>query len=274
MNENLRTVAANWVNLATNDLRGKIDDFIEMANSSFDEFANILGIDSQSLYNMLNGDEPIDLSTFAKILISLGLVLKVESIENAPFNRGFVRGGAQCVNNHGMRANTPRVEHPQVERTPFERPRVERTPFERPRVERTPFERPRVERTPFERPRVERTPFERPRVEHPQAERTPFDNMSTDMLVKIIRDRIWDSEIDLSRATKQELISFLLEKDRQIRNRRMRNCSHATDRCESNTTDRDIEALEEDPRVIDFKRRIIDAAKANPNLASFLRNLN
>ena len=205
---------------------------------------------------MLNGNEPIDLNTFAKILISLGLVLKVESIENAPFNinRGLVRGGAQCVNNHGMRANTPRVERPQVERTPFERPRVERTPFERPRVERTPFERPQVER--------------------PQVERTPFDSMSTDMLVKIIRDRIWDSEIDLSRATKQELISFLLEKDRQIKNRRMRNCSHATNRCESNTTDRDIEALEEDPRVIDFKRRIIEAAKANPNLASFLRNLN
>ena len=239
MNENLRTVAANWVNLATNDLRGKIENFIEMTNSSFDEFANILGIDSQSLYNMLNGDEPIDLNTFAKILISLGLVLKIESIENAPFNRGFVRGGAQCVNNHGMRMNTPRVERPQVER-----------------------------------PRVERPQVERPQVERPRVERTPFDNMSTDMLVKIIRDRIWDSEIDLSRATKHDLISFLLEKDRQIRNRRMRNCSHATDRCESNTTDRDIEALEEDPRVIDFKRRIIDAAKANPNLASFLRNLN
>lgn len=258
MNENLRTVATNWVKLATTDLREKIDTFIELANSSFDEFANILGIDPQRLYNMLNRDEPIDLNTFAKILISLGLVLKVESIENAPFNinRRFVRGGAQCVNNHGMRANTPQVEHPRVES-------IENAPFNRR------FVRGGTQCVNNHDMRVNTS-----RVERPQVERTPFDNMSTDMLVKIIRDRIWDSEIDLSRATKKELISFLLEKDRQIKNRRMRNCSHTTNRCESNTTDRDIEALEEDPRVIDFKRRIIEAAKANPNLASFLRNLN
>lgn len=82
---------------------------------------------------------------------------------------------------------------------------------------------------------------------------SPFDNMSTDRLTSIIKERLWDSEINLNTATKQELINFLKEKDRRMNEYKR------------------VKALENDPKVIEFKERMKKTIKNNPHLHDWVK---
>ena len=53
--------------------------------------------------------------------------------------------------------------------------------------------------------------------ETPQRERSPFDDMSFPYLANIIRKKLWDSEIDINEASKEDLVEFLKKKDARIR---------------------------------------------------------
>ncbi len=91
--------------------------------------------------------------------------------------------------------------------------------------------------------------------------------MSRDELTKIIRKKLWDSEIDLGRASKEELVHFLDEKDKRIKAMR-------------NRVNRAVpqEEVGQDPNVTKFVKNMQESIKNNPQfrayMKNFLRNLN
>ena len=82
---------------------------------------------------------------------------------------------------------------------------------------------------------------------------SPFESKSTDELVRIIKERLWDSEINLNRASKAELVAFLDEKNKRMSEyKRMR-------------------ALEEDPKVNEFKSKMKNTLHNNPHLREWAK---
>jgi hypothetical protein len=93
---------------------------------------------------------------------------------------------------------------------------------------------------------------EAPRQETPSS---PFASMGTDELVKIIRERLWDSEINLATASKNDLVKFLDEK-----NKRMAEFKR-------------MKALENDPKVNEFIGRMKTTFKNNPHLRDWAKKI-
>lgn len=89
--------------------------------------------------------------------------------------------------------------------------------------------------------------------EAPRREVSPFESKSTDELVKIIRERLWDSEINLNRASKEELVAFLDEKNKRM------------------TEYKRMKALEEDPKVNEFKSKMKNTLHNNPHLREWAK---
>ena len=89
--------------------------------------------------------------------------------------------------------------------------------------------------------------------ETPRREASPFESKSTDELVKIIRERLWDSEINLNRASKAELVAFLDEKNKRM------------------TEYKRMKALEEDPKVNEFKNKMRNTLHTNPHLREWAK---
>jgi hypothetical protein len=93
--------------------------------------------------------------------------------------------------------------------------------------------------------------------QEPQRPTSPFAMMGCDELAKIIRKKLWDSEIDLNTASKAELVHFLEEKDKRMKEfaRRDKN-----------------EEFERDPQVADFVKRMKQNIKDNPQFRSYMKN--
>ena len=82
---------------------------------------------------------------------------------------------------------------------------------------------------------------------------SPFNFKSKDELAKIIKEHLWDSELDLTTATKEELVEFLDKKNERIQ------------------TFKRIHELESDPKVAEFKERLKKTVDENPNLREWTR---
>ena len=272
MNRNeLQRLASEWTRMAKNDIRNKVINFMQEVDATPHELAYVLAISEGELNQIIEGNGEITLSTFAKLLIATGNALEIKPIEDTPL-----------VDYDNM-PTEEELNHPLPRPNIFERQRDRRNippHFARPSFSRpTPpimddeddedenhipsFEefcdmmnerrnrntQPRDARGRFiHRPQA---PIETPRHETPTP--SPFDAMSTDKLVSIIKERLWDSEIDLNRATKKELVEFLKEKDKRMNQYKR------------------MKALEEDPKVVDFKNRMKKTLDENPHLREWAK---
>lgn len=101
--------------------------------------------------------------------------------------------------------------------------------------------------------------------EQRQAPRTPFDAMGEAQMKDIIRKRLWDSEIDLDAASRQDLVNFLAQKHEMMMSRKH---AHPAEESKPN-------------RPTNFADEVIDSLKekfksefeANPRLKDFFREL-
>ena len=268
--EQLQRLASEWTRMAKNDIRNKVISFMREVDASERELAYVLAISDGELKQILEGNGEISLSTFAKLLIATGNALEIKPIEDTPI---------------GDYENIPTEE--ELEQRPLPRPNM----FARPKPQPI---HPQFGRPTFSRPTppmheedidedennfippmpegLRRTMEERyvrpvhrpaqPRDEHgrfastrPQVRKevSPFESKSTDELVKIIRERLWDSEINLNRASKAELVAFLDEK-----NKRMAEYKR-------------MKALEEDPKVNEFKSKMRNTLNNNPHLREWAK---
>ena len=265
----LQTLASDWVRVAKNDIRKKVIDFMAEVDTTPHELAYVLAISDGELQQIIEGNGEITLTTFAKLLIATGNALEIKPIEETPI------GNYDNIPND-MSLEHP-IPHPSVLEHPIPRPNIfdgQRVSMPYSRATRTQqptrghfgrintqmpteghFEHfgndidERVTRQP--QPRDEHGRFAPVRHEVPTS---PFASKSTDELVNIIRERLWDSEINLNTATKNDLVKFLDEKNRRINEYKR------------------IKALEEDPKVNEFKNRIKRTFENNPHLREWAKN--
>ena len=269
--EQLQKLASEWTRMAKNDIRNKVISFMREVDASERELAYVLAISDGELKQILEGNGEITLSTFAKLLIATGNALEIKPIEDTPisdyenipteeeFERPLPRPNV-------FARQKPQPMQPQFGRPSFSRPIppmheedgndfIPPMPEELRRAMEERYDRP-VHRT--EQPRDEYGRFapKHPQMrkeEAPRREVSPFESKSTDELVKIIRERLWDSEINLNRASKEELVAFLDEKNKRM------------------TEYKRMKALEEDPKVNEFKSKMKNTLHNNPHLREWAK---
>lgn len=269
--QKLQLVASEWTRIAKNDIRNKVNEFMRENDATPRELAYVLAISEGELEQILNGNCEISLSTFAKLLIATGNALEIKPIEETPI------GNYENIPDEPMPPIPPFGRMPR--RNPFTEPTRTRRPFftERTTTPRGPLDeddereesygsRPQYSpediRDMFEHRFGER--FKRhqaPSAERPSAPQrnrepeSPFDVMDRQKMVDIIRKHLWDSEIDLYRASNEQLTSFLKEKDKRMKENKR------------------LEELENDPAVNDFKERLKKTVDSNPHLKDWVKKL-
>lgn len=286
--EQLQRLASEWTRMAKNDIRNKVISFMREVDASERELAYVLAISDGELNQILEGNGEISLSTFAKLLIATGNALEIKPIEDTPIGDYENLPNEEEFERPLPRPNVferprPQMNHPQFGRPSFSRPippihdeEENRSIFDRVdfgHMHPTEFAREMVQKAMEERetngdmpthhsaqPRDEHGRFaprqtrreETPRHEIPTS---PFASMGTDELVKIIRERLWDSEINLATASKNDLVKFLDEK-----NKRMAEFKR-------------MKALENDPKVNEFIGRMKTTFKNNPHLRDWAKKI-
>ena len=269
--EQLQKLASEWTRMAKNDIRNKVISFMREVDASERELAYVLAISDGELKQILEGNGEISLSTFAKLLIATGNALEIKPIEDTPisdyenipteeeFERPLPRPNV-------FARQKPQPMQPQFGRPSFSRPippmhEEDGNDFIPPMPEE--LRRAMEERydRPVHRPEQPRDEYGRFAPKHPQMHKeeaprrevSPFESKSTDELVKIIRERLWDSEINLNRASKEELVAFLDEKNKRM------------------TEYKRMKALEEDPKVNEFKSKMKNTLHNNPHLREWAK---
>ena len=269
--EQLQKLASEWTRMAKNDIRNKVISFMREVDASERELAYVLAISDGELKQILEGNGEITLSTFAKLLIATGNALEIKPIEDTPisdyenipteeeFERPLPRPNV-------FARQKPQPMQPQFGRPSFSRPippmhEEDGNDFIPPMPEE--LRRAMEERydRPVHRPEQPRDEYGRFAPKHPQMRKeeaprrevSPFESKSTDELVKIIRERLWDSEINLNLASKEELVAFLDEKNKRM------------------TEYKRMKALEEDPKVNEFKSKMKNTLHNNPHLREWAK---
>lgn len=269
--EQLQKLASEWTRMAKNDIRNKVISFMREVDASERELAYVLAISDGELKQILEGNGEITLSTFAKLLIATGNALEIKPIEDTPIG-DYENIPTEEEFEHPLpRPNVfarqkPQPMQPQFGRPSFSRPippmhEEDGNDFIPPMPEE--LRRAMEERydRPVHRPEQPRDEYGRFAPKHPQMRKeeaprrevSPFESKSTDELVKIIRERLWDSEINLNRASKEELVAFLDEKNKRM------------------TEYKRMKALEEDPKVNEFKSKMKNTLHNNPHLREWAK---
>jgi hypothetical protein len=264
MNGNFLRQSANaWVQQAKQDIANKIREFLNESGISLPQMANDLGLDINELNNILNGGAP-SLMTFATLMIASGLVIELKPIEEAnipvdrngmPIPQGPMPAGMPMP---GMRQRpTQRPPHSMFD--DFQRqPAPEPAPVQhQPRGANGRFQ-------PWPKPQggapVPPPPGMRPapsmsgnRPGQP-ANRPPFSQMDREELVQVVREHLWQNEIDLAHVDRDQLVRFLEDKDRQFAE--LRN-----------------EAVGIDPAVAQLKTKLKNVIEKNPHLVGYLKDI-
>ena len=269
--EQLQRLASEWTRMAKNDIRNKVISFMREVDASERELAYVLAISDGELKQILEGNGEISLSTFAKLLIATGNALEIKPIEDTPIGDYENIPTEEEFERPLPRPNVfarpkPQPMQPQFGRPTFSRPtptmhEEDENDFIPPMPEG--LRRAMEERygRPVQRPEQPRDEYGRFAPKHPQMRKeetprrevSPFESKSTDELVKIIKERLWDSEINLNRASKAELVAFLDEKNKRM------------------TEYKRMKALEEDPKVNEFKSKMKNTLHNNPHLREWAK---
>ena len=268
--EQLQKLASEWTRMAKNDIRNKVISFMREVDASERELAYVLAISDGELKQILEGNGEITLSTFAKLLIATGNALEIKPIEDTPIsdyeNIPTEEFDCPLPRPNVFARQKPQPMQPQFGRPNFSRPippmhEEDGNDFIPPMPEE--LRRAMEERydRPVHRPEQPRDEYGRFAPKHPQMHKeeaprrevSPFESKSTDELVKLIRERLWDSEINLNRASKEELVAFLDEKNKRM------------------TEYKRMKALEEDPKVNEFKSKMKNTLHNNPHLREWAK---
>ena len=280
--EQLQRLASEWTRMAKNDIRNKVISFMREVDASERELAYVLAISDGELKQILEGNGEISLSTFAKLLIATGNALEIKPIEDTPIGDYENIPTEEEFKRPLPRPNVfarpkPQPMQPQFGRPSFSRPTEEgenrsifdrvdfgnahQEGFAREMARRAMEERESNGGRPVHRPEQPRDEYGRFAPKHPQMRKeetprrevSPFESKSTDELVKIVKERLWDSEINLNRASKAELVAFLDEKNKRM------------------TEYKRMKALEEDPKVNEFKSKMKNTLHNNPHLREWAK---
>ena len=269
----LQALASDWVRMAKNDIRTKANDFMEKVGATPKELAYVLAISEGEMQQILEGNGEITISTFAKLLIATNNVIEIKPISETPLKSydNIPEEAIGKMPSHpfdGMSRHMPSPPFPPHMRPKFDDDMEDDEDFEDDDEfdEEEIFER-EVEKTVRKKPNIFDSAQPRDKngrfckktatVATPKKKDvdSPFDAMSREKLCNIIREKLWDSEIDIDNADKEDLVEFLKAKDERMRKYKR------------------MQELEEDPRVAEFKDRLKKTVKTKPQLREFVKTL-
>ena len=261
MDRVFENAAKAWLAQCSADIKNRIEKLLDENDSTPEELAEEINVPEEEIYLILDGEsENISVDTLIRVFMVLGLAVEVKSIEATPL------GSYDNVNPHVMRE--PHFERRAPQPNPFAHqhgmgvnPQMPFPPhFASEEVDEEP-QRPMGGR--MNRGMSPQMPFPG-HFEHrqePQRPTSPFAMMSREELTKIIRKKLWDSEIDINAASDKELVRFLEAKDKRMQEFARRD-----------KEEKRSEALERDPQVADFVKRMKQNIKDNPQFRSYMKN--
>lgn len=225
----LLEVAGSNANQLKTHLRRAVGGFLEAQRVTPQELAYVLGISEAEMAQILEGDGNVTVDVLSKLLVATDLAVEIKPVGKTPmgaYGRNMPRGGAFPgpngipVDENGRPLPPPpgfmRGQFGPMPmggmRKPMARPTIEEVP-----METTEPKRDSKGRFVKKQPAVRRTATQRPSDfdENPN----PYFNLSDAELINIIRQNIWDGEIDIEHATHSELAGFVANKERIMRER-------------------------------------------------------
>ena len=226
----LLEVAGANANQLKKHLRNAVRSFINEQGVSPEELAYVLGITNEEMFQIIDGDGNITIDVLSKLLVATDLAVEIKPISMTPlkkFGREMPRSGgfpmAIPTDEDGMPLPPPpgfmgdgfgpgvMLGGP----NPFEKKRDVAEKQKPMRDEHGRFIGKGHER----RKQATQRPSD--------LDENPYFSMSNSELANIIRQNIWDGEIDLSRANHEQLVDFVTNKERIMRERSERNNEEA-----------------------------------------------
>lgn len=270
--QKLQTLASEWVRMAKNDIRNKVMNFMREVEATPRELAYALAISDGELEQILRGNGEITLTTFAKLLIATGNALEVKPIEETPMGNYDNIPTEEELKHQMPRPNVfARQHHPMPPHPHFETPSFTHEPhcpfggrdiqiddldedFDEDKMDEAFEEEFTYEPQHREpQPRDEHGRFA-PRVpRQPQRPTSPFSRMNRDEMAKIIEEHLWDSEIDVNRVSDEQLVRFLEQKDKRMKEYKR------------------MKEIEADPSVVAFKNKLKNTVNENPHLRDWVK---
>lgn len=289
--EELLQCANAWVNQAKADIRNQIVNFIQTSGTSEDELAYALGISRNELISIIETNNEITLSTFAKLLIATDNVLEIKPLNESPLAnapRGTMprpnapkrQAAPQPRNNfgqfaprRGMTPPPPMGGMPMGGMMPPIDPRTGRPlppPPGYPMPNGGEQMPPRFGGMPGMSRRMQRPAAPQPAPQMMVGGEQPLNDLaslSRAELAQIIADNFWDGEIDVEEASKSNLINFITSKR-----------TRSTAQTQRVVPTQPVEALgadaneavradvPEDASMAQFREMLDNALAENPNL--------
>lgn len=212
--EQLLQTAAKHAKQLKGELSRALGAFMTHANLRPSDISRMLGIDENVVNNMLQGSGVIDIDTLAVLLVSMGLAVEVKPIGATPlqtYGEGGGRSGGRPLPPYGeepMGVQLGAAPHPS--RMPN---RDERGRFSR-RVPVAGEGMPLGVPKPATRPQYNDVPNAGSAHESEDVRGfvSSLDSSKTSELKELIAKNLWDGEIDVNNASREELISFLADK--------------------------------------------------------------
>jgi predicted XRE-type DNA-binding protein len=230
--EELLQVANSNAAQMKNHLRMAVRSFLEAQHVSPDDLAYVLGISGNEMRQILEGDGNVTVDVLSKLLVATDMAVEIKPVRNTPlgaYGPGMPRSGGR-PGPGGIPVDENGRPLPPPPGFPFagdfmggSAPR----PIRR-REERAAND---MREVPMETTGPARDAHGRfvkknaaaPRARQAATQHAPIDNpyisLPRQELVNIIRNNIWDGEIDVERATIQQLSDFVANKERIMRER-------------------------------------------------------
>jgi DNA-binding phage protein len=236
----IQKAARGFVQQMKDDIRNKLNQFTRETGITIRQMARDLGLNEDDLDRIKNGDGNVSLETFATLIIANGLVLEVKPISEAPIpthNGVPVPPRNGFVPRNGQMPPPPPGFFDSIRRN-GDRP--DAATNSQPRDSRGRF---------MSRTAEPHRPASRP------ANSPDFASMEREKLIDIIQTKLWDSEIDVNRSSREQLVRFLENKNRRLAELQAR------------------KEAENDPAVTELRDKIKATLENNPHLRNVLKNL-
>lgn len=249
-----------WLQMARTDLRNQVINFMEANRINEAELANVLALNVESVRAMLNASRDITLQEFATLLIATDNVLEIKPVSQTPLAN---RQGVRPTPNRGSKTPQRDANGRFVKRGDRHMPPMGGMPmgggYPMPPMDGNGHPMPPMGGMPMP-PMGDMfggmPGISTPKPSEPTDARTSieFDGMTRPDLIDEICNNGWESEIDLARATRSQLISFLESKK-----------TVATEEVETEGDD--------DSSIDAIARGLADVAKNNPAMLNALKSI-
>jgi predicted XRE-type DNA-binding protein len=283
--EELLQVAQSNASQMKAHLRKAVSNFLNVQRVSPEELAYVLGITNDEMHQILEGNGNITVDALSKLLVATDMAVEIKPVRNTPlggYGKGMPRSGGYPgpngipVDENGRPLPPPpgwpapgfmggMPVPPPAGRTRRREERAADNLQEVPMETTGPV---RDARGRFVKKTASAAPHRRPATQHPQGVDNPYLGIGTPELVNIIRQNIWDGEIDVNNATHEQLAAFVANKERIMRERTDSQAAPQAERHEEQPTQTPANgggsALNQ---FLEMLGNVAEEARNNPQLA-------